>query len=283
MSLLAPLWRAEQAQNRRRVIRLAVRGTCAGTNGAARLHPATSRASQCSNEDDALLLPLRAAQMLAGNLTPSPASKSPPAPAPKTPSPASDPDTLSPKQRDLWYCRPYANSIAYQIQEAIPNSTAQQVRKVEQSEGTVLSRISGLMWLISAAALLAAGFAVSAAMATAVLERRSEIGLMRSLGAGKLRRRRPLLHRVRPPRHRRRPPRLRRRQLLAWALGRSIFPNRAHAPLQPRPAPGHRRPRRRRSDSRQHPGHPLRPQRQPQPNPPHQRLADRAPFITVSS
>jgi putative ABC transport system permease protein len=41
------------------------------------------------------------------------------------------------------------------------------------------------MWLISAAALLAAGFAVSAAMATAILERQAEIGLMRSLGASK--------------------------------------------------------------------------------------------------
>ncbi|MCU1319953.1 MAG: hypothetical protein JWP98_1471 [Edaphobacter sp.] len=56
---------------------------------------------------------------------------------------------------------------------------------MEQSEGNVLARISGLMWLVSAAALLAAGFAVSAAMATAVLERRGEIGLMRSLGASK--------------------------------------------------------------------------------------------------
>ena len=27
----------------------------------------------------------------------------------------SDPDKLSPKLRDIWYCRPYANSIAYQI------------------------------------------------------------------------------------------------------------------------------------------------------------------------
>jgi putative ABC transport system permease protein len=96
-----------------------------------------------------------------------------------------DPDTLSPAQHEIWYCRPYANSIAYQIQEAIPGARAEQVRKVEQSEGTVLARISGLMWLISAAALLAAGFAVSAAMATAILERRAEIGLMRSLGAAK--------------------------------------------------------------------------------------------------
>ena len=97
----------------------------------------------------------------------------------------SDPDKLTGKKHDLWYCSPYANSIAYQIREAIPSANAQQVRQVEQSEGTVLSRISGLMWLISAAALLAAGFAVSAAMATAILERRAEIGLMRSLGASR--------------------------------------------------------------------------------------------------
>ena len=96
-----------------------------------------------------------------------------------------DPDTLSPKQKDLWYCRPYANSIVYQIHEAIPTARVEQVRRVEQSEGTVLKRISGLMSLIAAAALLAAGFAVSAAMATAILERRREIGLMRSLGASR--------------------------------------------------------------------------------------------------
>ncbi|HEY5331537.1 MAG TPA: ABC transporter permease [Acidobacteriaceae bacterium] len=96
-----------------------------------------------------------------------------------------DPDTLSPQQHEIWYCRPYANSIAYQIAEAIPGAHAEQVRQVEQSEGTILERISGLMWLISAAALLAAAVAVSAAMATAVLERRAEIGLMRSLGASK--------------------------------------------------------------------------------------------------
>jgi putative ABC transport system permease protein len=94
-----------------------------------------------------------------------------------------DPDSLPPKLRDIWYCRPYANSIAYQIREAIPNAHAGQIRQVEQSEGKILSRISGLMWLISLAALLAASFAVSAAMATAILERRREIGLMRSLGA----------------------------------------------------------------------------------------------------
>lgn len=96
-----------------------------------------------------------------------------------------DPDSMTGPTREIWYCSPYANSIAYQIREAIPGAQAEQVRRVEQTEGTVLERISGLMWLVSGAALLAAGFAVSAAMATAVLERRREIGLMRSLGASK--------------------------------------------------------------------------------------------------
>ena len=49
-----------------------------------------------------------------------------------------------------------------------------------------LSRIQGLMLLITLAALLASALAVSASMATAVFERRGEVGLMKALGAGNL-------------------------------------------------------------------------------------------------
>jgi putative ABC transport system permease protein len=96
-----------------------------------------------------------------------------------------DPKTLSGPMYDRWYCSPYAQSIAYQLQEVIPFSHAEQIRQVEQTEGTVLSRIKGLMLLITIAALFASGLAVSAAMATAIFERRHEVGLMKALGAGK--------------------------------------------------------------------------------------------------
>ena len=145
----------------------------------------TGIVSTGDNTDKRILLPLSAAQTIANlpdavrRVEVSARTKPEDAFARK------DPSTLSPQQHEIWYCRPYANSIAYQIREAIPGAQAEQVRRVEQSEGNVLARISGLMWLISAAALLAAAFAVSAAMATAVLERRGEIGLMRSLGASK--------------------------------------------------------------------------------------------------
>jgi len=95
-----------------------------------------------------------------------------------------DPKTLSGAMYDRWYCSPYAQSIAYQLQEVIPFSHAEQIRQVEQTEGTVLSRIQGLMLLITIAALLASALAVSAAMATAIFERRHEVGLMKALGAG---------------------------------------------------------------------------------------------------
>lgn len=94
-----------------------------------------------------------------------------------------DPETMSPKDRDRWYCSPYANSITFQIHEALPNIRAEQIRQVAQSEGTVLSRISGLMLLITITSLIAAALAVSSAMTTTILERRSEVGLMKSLGA----------------------------------------------------------------------------------------------------
>src|SRR5579864_2018637 len=97
-----------------------------------------------------------------------------------------NPDSLSPADRDRWYCSPYPQSIAYQLHEAIPHSHAEQIRQVAQNEGNVLSRITGLMLLITLAALFTSGLAVSAAMATAMFERRQEVGLMNALGAGYL-------------------------------------------------------------------------------------------------
>ena len=97
-----------------------------------------------------------------------------------------DPKSMNPEMFDRWYCSPYVASIAYQLQEAIPHSHAEQIRQIAQNEGTVLSRIKGLMLLVTLAALFASALAVSAAMATAIFERRNEVGLMKALGAGNI-------------------------------------------------------------------------------------------------
>ncbi len=97
-----------------------------------------------------------------------------------------DPKSMSGPIYDRWYCTPYPQAIALQLTEAIPHSHAEQIRQVAQNEGAVLTRIEGLIFLITLAALFASALAVSAAMATAIFERRAEVGLMKALGAGKL-------------------------------------------------------------------------------------------------
>jgi putative ABC transport system permease protein len=97
-----------------------------------------------------------------------------------------DPKSLSGAIYDRWYCTPYPQAIALQLTEAISHSHAEQIRQVSQNEGAVLTKIEGLIFLITLAALFASALAVSAAMATAIFERRAEVGLMKALGAGKL-------------------------------------------------------------------------------------------------
>ena len=94
-----------------------------------------------------------------------------------------DPKSMPPAVLERWMCSPYASSIAYTIDQAVPGGHAEVVRAVAQNEGVVLSRISGLMLLITLCALLAGAVAVSASMATSLFERQREVGLLRSLGA----------------------------------------------------------------------------------------------------
>jgi len=96
-----------------------------------------------------------------------------------------DPKSMSGAVYDRWYCTPYPQAIALQLTEAMSHSHAEQIRQVSQNEGAVLTRIEGLIFLITLAALFASALAVSAAMATAIFERRAEVGLMKALGAGK--------------------------------------------------------------------------------------------------
>ncbi|MFY9531491.1 MAG: ABC transporter permease [Candidatus Acidiferrales bacterium] len=94
-----------------------------------------------------------------------------------------DPQTMTPKDYDRWYCSPYISSIGHQIQQVLPGTNARPIRRLAETEGRILSRVSALLWLVTLAALVAAGLAVAATAATTVLERRTEVGLMKALGA----------------------------------------------------------------------------------------------------
>lgn len=95
-----------------------------------------------------------------------------------------DPKLMTPAEFDRWYCTPYISSIALQISEELKGTDVRVIRRVAEGEGNVLTRVRTLLWLVTFAALLAAALAVGASAAASVIERRTEIGLMKALGAG---------------------------------------------------------------------------------------------------
>jgi putative ABC transport system permease protein len=134
-------------------------------------------------EDDAIVVPLPVAQQLAGKpgeyrrLYVSALTK------PEDAFARRDPKTMTPAEFDTWYCTPYISSIALQISEELKGTDVRVIRRVAEGEGNVLTRVRTLLWLVTFAALLAAALAVGASAAASVIERRTEIGLMKALGA----------------------------------------------------------------------------------------------------
>ncbi|HVB58658.1 MAG TPA: ABC transporter permease [Candidatus Acidoferrales bacterium] len=134
-------------------------------------------------EDDAILVPLSVAQSLSGHpgqfrrLFVSALTK------PADALSERDPSTLTPTEYDRWFCSPYISSISYQIEQVLPGTDVHAIRRVADTEGRILSRISTLLWIVTLAALVAAGLAVAATSATTVLQRRDEIGIMKAIGA----------------------------------------------------------------------------------------------------
>jgi putative ABC transport system permease protein len=94
-----------------------------------------------------------------------------------------DPRTMTPAELERWSCTNYVSVIAKQIADVIPGSVAKAVRRVADSEGKVLDKVSGLMGLITLAALLTAGLTVWSLTATTMMERRGEVAIMQAIGA----------------------------------------------------------------------------------------------------
>jgi len=135
-------------------------------------------------EDDAILVPFPIAQEIAGKpglyrkLYVSVLTK------PEDDFARRDPQTMTPNEVERWSCSPYVSSIAFSIKQVLPGAEVRVIRRVAEGEGQILTHVRMLLWLVTGAALLAAGLAVGASSAASVIERRTEIGLMKALGAG---------------------------------------------------------------------------------------------------
>lgn len=96
---------------------------------------------------------------------------------------AKNPNLLSMADYDLWYCTAYVSSICYQIQEAVPQASATVIRQVADSEGNILNKTQLLMTLITVLSLIGAALGISNLVTSSVMERSSELGLLKAIGA----------------------------------------------------------------------------------------------------
>ncbi|HKW56305.1 MAG TPA: ABC transporter permease [Candidatus Acidoferrum sp.] len=135
-------------------------------------------------EDDAIVAPLSFAQQFSGKLGEYRRLYVSALTKPEDDFARRDPATMKADELERWSCSPYVSSIAYSIKQVLPGSDVRVIRRVADGEGVILTRVRTLLWLVTLAALLAAALAVGASAAASVIERRTEIGLMKALGAG---------------------------------------------------------------------------------------------------
>lgn len=96
---------------------------------------------------------------------------------------ARNPAALTSSEWEIWYCTAYPSSIAYQIEEVVPGAVAKQVRQVAAVEGSVLEKTQSLMILMTVLSLVAAALAVASLTTASLIERTSELALLKALGA----------------------------------------------------------------------------------------------------
>jgi putative ABC transport system permease protein len=99
---------------------------------------------------------------------------------------ARDPHSLSRMEWDTWYCTAYISSIAYQIEEIMPEARVKAVLQVAESEGAILQKTQLLMLLLTILSLVCSALAISNLVTANVMERSAEIGLLKALGANTL-------------------------------------------------------------------------------------------------
>ncbi len=98
-----------------------------------------------------------------------------------------DPRSMTPRQYETWYCTAYPSSVAFQLQQALPEAQARVGHGVTSATADVLGRLRGVLLALAVVALLGAAMGGTAAMTATVLERRLEAGLMVAIGAARRR------------------------------------------------------------------------------------------------
>jgi putative ABC transport system permease protein len=93
-----------------------------------------------------------------------------------------DPEKMSKKDFDKWYCTAYVTSVAHQLEEVFKGGRARPIWYIADTEGKILSKLKFLMILLTIISILGGGLGISASITRELIKRRKEVGLMKAIG-----------------------------------------------------------------------------------------------------
>jgi putative ABC transport system permease protein len=97
-----------------------------------------------------------------------------------------DLEALNAVEHDKWYCSAYVGSIAYQIEEEYPSSSAKALMKISEGESQTVKKIQSLMGVVTILALFSASIGIASLLTSEIHRRKKEIGLLKALGVDNL-------------------------------------------------------------------------------------------------
>ena len=92
-------------------------------------------------------------------------------------------EALSPEEFEAWYCSPYASAIAYTIEEVVPQGSVRVLRRVTEVQEELIRASSGAFLALFAASAVVALLSVLSALRMYTAAKRTELGVLRALGA----------------------------------------------------------------------------------------------------
>ena len=92
-------------------------------------------------------------------------------------------EALSPEEFEAWYCSPYASAIAYTIEEVVPQGSVRVLRRVTEVQEGLIRASSGAFLALFAASAVVALLSVLSALRMYTAAKRTELGVLRALGA----------------------------------------------------------------------------------------------------
>ncbi len=95
------------------------------------------------------------------------------------------PESLTPEEYEAWYCSPYASSIAYTIEEVIPQGRVRTLRRITEVQEGIIRSSGGVFGALFVVTLVVAVLAIFSAEKMYLTSKVKDFAILAALGASR--------------------------------------------------------------------------------------------------